>query len=106
MALYISAACSFVNFAYFVVLTPDEIALSGAVAVTFAERVLGPVAPIVPFLVGLSCFGTLNGEVMAPSRMFFAGARFVLVQASTIWQQHSQLKYMRLGMAYYLRRWP
>lgn len=63
------------NLAYFSVLTPQEILDSDAVAVTFADRVLGPLAGLVPFFVACSCIGSLNGIIFTSSRMFFAGAR-------------------------------
>lgn len=47
--------------AYFSALSPHEILESDAVAVTFAARVLGPLAVLVPFFVACSCVGSLNG---------------------------------------------
>lgn len=64
-----------VNMAYFSALSPHEILESDAVAVTFAARVLGPLAVLVPFFVACSCVGSLNGIIFTSSRMFFAGAR-------------------------------
>uniref|UniRef100_A0A183FYP2 Solute carrier family 7 (Cationic amino acid transporter, y+ system), member 6 n=1 Tax=Heligmosomoides polygyrus TaxID=6339 RepID=A0A183FYP2_HELPZ len=64
-----------VNMAYFAVLSVDEILESDAVAVTFAGKVMGPFAPMMPFFVACSCFGSLNGILFTSSRMFFAGAR-------------------------------
>ncbi|WKX90504.1 hypothetical protein Q1695_009390 [Nippostrongylus brasiliensis] len=64
-----------VNVAYFAVLSVDEILESDAVAVTFAKKVMGPAAPLMPFFVACSCFGSLNGILFTSSRMFFAGAR-------------------------------
>ncbi|PIO53742.1 hypothetical protein TELCIR_24911, partial [Teladorsagia circumcincta] len=63
-----------VNMAYFAVLSVDEILESDAVAVTFAKKVMGPFAPVMPFFVACSCFGSLNGILFTSSRMFFAGA--------------------------------
>ncbi|CAI4225833.1 unnamed protein product [Auanema sp. JU1783] len=64
-----------VNVAYFAVLSVDEILESNAVAVLFAERVMGVFAPIMPFFVASSCIGGLNGIIFTSARMFFAGAR-------------------------------
>lgn len=64
-----------VNVAYFAVLSVDEILESEAVAVTFASKVMGPLAPLMPIFVAISCFGCLNGVIFTTSRMFFAGAR-------------------------------
>ncbi|VDL76779.1 unnamed protein product [Nippostrongylus brasiliensis] len=105
-AIYISLSLvtlvyMLVNVAYFAVLSVDEILESDAVAVTFAEKVMGPAAPLMPFFilesdavavtfakkvmgpaaplmpffVACSCFGSLNGILFTSSRMFFAGAR-------------------------------
>ncbi|GMT00884.1 hypothetical protein PENTCL1PPCAC_23058, partial [Pristionchus entomophagus] len=65
----------FVNVAYFSVLSADEMLDSSAVAVTFANRIMGPFAFLMPFFVALSCIGGLNGILFTASRMFFAGAR-------------------------------
>jgi hypothetical protein len=57
-----------VNLAYFSALSPYEILDSDAVAVTFASRVLGPLAGLVPLFVALSCIGSLNGVWMLLGR--------------------------------------
>ncbi|KAK6727207.1 hypothetical protein RB195_005113 [Necator americanus] len=79
-AIYISLPAvtliyMFVNLAYFAVLSVDEILESDAVAVTFAAKVMGPFAPLMPLFVACSCIGSLNGILFTSSRMFFAGAR-------------------------------
>ncbi|XP_051154060.1 large neutral amino acids transporter small subunit 2 [Leptopilina boulardi] len=65
----------FANVAYFVVLTQDEILSSNAVGVTFGDKLLGPMAWLMPFFVACSTFGALNGAIFASSRLFFVGAR-------------------------------
>ncbi|KAK7075053.1 Y+L amino acid transporter 2 [Halocaridina rubra] len=63
------------NMAYFAVLEPDEVLASDAVALSFASRILGVVAWMIPIFVALSTFGSLNGLIFACSRLFFVGAR-------------------------------
>ncbi|GAU95201.1 hypothetical protein RvY_06860-1 [Ramazzottius varieornatus] len=68
--LYIMA-----NVAYLTVMTPLEILTSNAVAVTFANRVLGVMAWIVPFSVACSTFGGATGSSFSAARVFHASAR-------------------------------
>ena len=63
------------NVAYLNVLSPQELLASPAVAVTFADRVLGPAAFLIPLGVALSVLGSLNGSIMSTSRFCFASAR-------------------------------
>ena len=64
-----------VNFSYFIVLGAEDIVASEAVAITFAQRRLGSLYWLVPFLVSLSTIGSLNGSILITSRLFFVGAR-------------------------------
>jgi len=63
------------NVAYFAVLTPNELLSTSAVAVTYAEKALGPLILVMPIFVAISTFGSLNGGIFASSRLFFVGAR-------------------------------
>lgn len=63
------------NVAYFAVLSPAELAASNAVAVTFGQKVFGPMAWIMPVSVAMSTFGGVNGGFLSLSRLFFVGAR-------------------------------
>ncbi|XP_077355938.1 cystine/glutamate transporter [Festucalex cinctus] len=64
-----------VNVSYYTVMTPDELLVSEAVAVTFAGRALQGVSTVIPLLVALSCLGSLNGGFFTAPRMLFVGAR-------------------------------
>uniref|UniRef100_A0A8C7ZS67 Si:ch73-352p4.8 n=1 Tax=Oryzias sinensis TaxID=183150 RepID=A0A8C7ZS67_9TELE len=64
-----------VNVAYYTMMTPGELLMSDAVAVTFANRALQGVASAIPILVALSCLGALNGGFFGSPRMLFVGAR-------------------------------
>ncbi|CAH1795816.1 unnamed protein product, partial [Owenia fusiformis] len=63
------------NVAYFAILTKDEILGSDAVAVSFAMKMFGMMAWVMPVFVACSTFGSLNGCIMSVSRLFFVGAR-------------------------------
>lgn len=63
------------NLAYYVVLSPKELLLSSAVAVTFGDKLFGSFSWTMPFFVACSTFGALNGAIFASARLFFVGAR-------------------------------
>ncbi|XP_038053063.1 b(0,+)-type amino acid transporter 1-like isoform X2 [Patiria miniata] len=72
----------FTNIAYFTLLSADEVLASNAVAVTFAERVLGPMAWIVPLGVCISTFGNLlSGLLAMPRNAYVAGREGHMVKA-------------------------
>ncbi|XP_005456698.1 cystine/glutamate transporter isoform X3 [Oreochromis niloticus] len=64
-----------INVAYYTMMTPAEVLLSDAVAVTFANRAFQGLAPVIPILVAISCLGALNGGFFGAPRMLFVGAR-------------------------------
>ncbi|XP_067828416.1 cystine/glutamate transporter [Heptranchias perlo] len=63
------------NVAYFTVMSPEELLASEAVAVTFAERLMGKFSIAVPIFVALSCFGSMNGGIFAVARLFLVASR-------------------------------
>lgn len=64
-----------VNVAYFIVLTPDEITSSDAIAVIFGKKTLGVLSSIMPLSVALSTTSGLNALIFSSSRILFVGAR-------------------------------
>nr|XP_042913642.1 b(0,+)-type amino acid transporter 1-like [Parasteatoda tepidariorum] len=56
------------NISYLTVLSPSELLASEAVAVGFANRMLGPVSFIIPILVAASAYGASNGTALIASR--------------------------------------
>ncbi|KAM6289116.1 large neutral amino acids transporter small subunit 2-like, partial [Aegotheles albertisi] len=71
----VTAVYVLANVAYATAMSPQELLDSNAVAVTFGERVLGPIAWVMPLAVALSTFGGVNGSLFTCSRLFYAGAR-------------------------------
>ncbi|EYB90057.1 hypothetical protein Y032_0224g2731 [Ancylostoma ceylanicum] len=63
------------NVALYVVISPDELQISPAVGVLYAEKMYGRLAFIMPICVAMSAFGAANGTVMTSSRLFCSGAR-------------------------------
>lgn len=64
-----------INLAYFSVLTKQEILASDAVALTFASRLSPVFGAVMPLIVSLSCFGSLNTSLFGSSRVIFSIAR-------------------------------
>jgi len=62
------------NIAFYTTLSVPEVLGSEAVAVTFAERVYGRFAFMIPVFVAMSTFGGVNGILFTSSRLFYAGA--------------------------------
>lgn len=60
--------------AFHTTLTVQDVLSSGAVAVTFAERIFGKWSAVVPVFVAMSTFGGVNGILLTSSRLFYAGA--------------------------------
>lgn len=60
--------------AFHTTLSVPDVLSSGAVAVTFAERLFGHWSLVVPIFVAMSTFGGVNGILLTSSRLFYAGA--------------------------------
>ncbi|KAK4876187.1 hypothetical protein RN001_012609 [Aquatica leii] len=81
LPLAIAISCTLVtvvyvltNIAFYTTLSPAEVLGSEAVAVSFAEKLFGPFAIIIPIFVALSTFGAVNGILLTSSRLFYSGA--------------------------------
>merc|ERR1719192_2625992 len=62
------------NIAFYTTLSVPEVLGSEAVAVTFATRMYGSFAFMIPVFVAMSTFGGVNGILLTSSRLFYAGA--------------------------------
>ncbi|NXV79415.1 XCT protein, partial [Atlantisia rogersi] len=56
------------NVSYYTVLGTQDVLASPAVAVSFVQRAFKSLISVVPVLVALSCFGTMNGGIFTFSR--------------------------------------
>uniref|UniRef100_A0A8B9QEZ7 b(0,+)-type amino acid transporter 1 n=1 Tax=Apteryx owenii TaxID=8824 RepID=A0A8B9QEZ7_APTOW len=64
-----------VNVSYFAAMTPSELLSSGAVAVTWGDKVLGSWAWLISLSVALSTFGSSNGTFFSGGRLCYIAAR-------------------------------
>ncbi|XP_063171006.1 b(0,+)-type amino acid transporter 1-like [Candoia aspera] len=64
-----------VNVSYFAAMTPVEFLTSGAVAITWGNKVLGNWVWLMSLAVALSCFGSVNGTFFCGSRVCYIAAR-------------------------------
>lgn len=64
-----------VNMAYLTVMSPAEMAISDAVAVTFGYRILYGFSWIMPLSVAISTFGSANGTIFAAGRLCYVASR-------------------------------
>jgi len=64
-----------VNISYLAVMSPSEMMISDAVAVTFGTRMLGVFAWLMPLSVAISTFGSANGTIFAAGRLCYVASR-------------------------------
>nr|XP_033793452.1 b(0,+)-type amino acid transporter 1-like [Geotrypetes seraphini] len=64
-----------VNVSYFAAMTPTELLSSGAVAISWGNKVLGSWAWLISLAVALSTFGSANGTFFSGGRMCYVAAR-------------------------------
>uniref|UniRef100_H0ZSF7 b(0,+)-type amino acid transporter 1 n=1 Tax=Taeniopygia guttata TaxID=59729 RepID=H0ZSF7_TAEGU len=64
-----------VNVSYLAAMTPSELLSSGAVAVTWGDKVLGSWAWLISLSVALSTFGSSNGTFFSGGRVCYIAAR-------------------------------
>ncbi|XP_053747099.1 b(0,+)-type amino acid transporter 1-like isoform X3 [Panthera pardus] len=79
-----------VNISYLLVLSPNEILSSDAMAVSWGNQVLGAWAWLVPLAVVLSTFGSANGMFFGGSRVCYVAARegHMLPWLDHLWNHH------------------
>ncbi|CAJ0608665.1 unnamed protein product [Cylicocyclus nassatus] len=70
-----TAVYTLFNVALYVVISPEEMLISPAVAVLYADKVYGYFSFIMPLCVAASTVGAANGIIMTSSRLFYVGAR-------------------------------
>ncbi|CAJ0608666.1 unnamed protein product [Cylicocyclus nassatus] len=80
LALVLSSAAitliyTFFVVALYVVLSPDEVLISPAVGVLFAEKAYPAVSFLMPLCVAMACIGTENGNMIMSSRLLFCAGR-------------------------------
>ncbi|CAG9760167.1 unnamed protein product [Ceutorhynchus assimilis] len=114
LPLAIAISCTLVtvvyvltNIAFYTTLSPAEILGSNAVAVSFANKLFGPLALSIPVFVALSTFGAVNGILLTSSRLFYAGACngqmpeiLTMIQAQRLTPAPSVLAMALLSMFY------
>jgi L-type amino acid transporter 8 len=95
------------NVAFYTTLSPAELLGSEAVAVSFADKLFGPLAWTIPVFVALSTFGAVNGILLTSSRLFYAGAChgqmpeiLTMIQAQRLTPTPSVLVMALLSMVY------
>ncbi|XP_049781978.1 b(0,+)-type amino acid transporter 1 isoform X1 [Schistocerca cancellata] len=64
-----------INVSYLAVMSAAEMSETGAVAVLFGNRILGPMAWLMPLAVAVSTFGSANGTLFAAGRLCYAASR-------------------------------
>ncbi|OUC43731.1 amino acid permease [Trichinella nativa] len=82
LPLAIAISCSLVtviycltNLAFYAVISPKEFLEADATAMTFANKVYGSFAWIMPIFVAFATVGSCNGVILTASRLFFVGGR-------------------------------
>eukprot|EP00076_Gallus_gallus_P021844 XP_015142982.1 cystine/glutamate transporter isoform X2 [Gallus gallus] len=63
------------NISYYTALGTQDVLASPAVAVSFVQQACTNLISVVPVLVALSCFGTMNGGILTFSRTLFVASR-------------------------------